>query len=342
MLKHATFVVTVLSAAVSFAQSQSASLSVTKELHIGGPGRWDYVTVDPATHNLFITRSTHTQVIDPTDGKVVADIAGGEGLHGTALVPSVNRAFVTDGRAAKLLVIDTKTNKMLGTIEAAEDADGTIYDAGTDRVLVSCGDANQLLILDPHADLATAKVDKVDLGGKPEFLAADGQGRVFVCLNDKNLIAVVDLKTKKVTDRWPLGTGTSPAGLALDAKNGHLFVGCHNDKAIVMSTADGKVLAEPAIGHGNDACLFDPGTGHAFASNGDGTLTVIGESSPGTFAVLQTVKTKAGSRTAGIDPTTHTIYLPAAEMLPAANGKRPTAKPDSFSVLVVGTSVEAK
>ena len=332
-----------MSAALSVASAASAGdLAVLKEIHIGGPGRWDYVAVDPASHNLYVTRSTHTQVIDPVSGKLVADIAGGQGLHGTAIVPSSGRAFVTDGRAAKLLVIDTKANTLLGTIDAADDADGTIYDSGTDRVLVSCGDANQMLVLDPHADLASAKVDKIDLGGKPEFLAADGQGRAFVCLNDKNVVAVVDIKAQKVTARWPLGTGTSPAGLALDVENGHLFVGCHNDKAIVMSTTDGKVLAEPPIGHGNDACLFDPGTGHAFASGGDGTLTVIGESSPGAFTALQTLRTKPGSRTAGLDSATHTVYVPAVEQMPAGDGKRPTAKPDSFSILVMRAADNVK
>ena len=331
MLKRILAVVVLSGAAACLA----VDAGVTKEIHIGGPGRWDYVSVDPDTHHLYVTRSTHTQVIDPTAGKVVADIPGGQGLHGTAIVPSVHRAFVTDGRAAKLMVIDTTTHALLCTTDAADDADGAIYDSGTDRVLVSCGDANQMLVLDPHADVTAMKAEKVDLGGKPEFLAADGQGRAFVCLNDKNQIAVVDLKAMKVTERWPTGTGTSPAGLAIDVKNGRLFVGCHNDRMVVMSAADGKVLAEPPIGHGNDACLFDPGTGHAFASGSDGTLMVIGESSPGAFAVLQTVRTKPGSRTAGLDPATHTVYVPAVEQLPAADGKRPAAKPDSFSILVV-------
>ena len=282
-----------------------------------------------------VTRSTHEQVIDPATGKVIADIPGGEGLHGTAIVSSAGRAFVTDGKASKLLVIDLKTNKMLGSIDAAEDADGTIYDATSDRVLVSCGDAAQMLILDPHADVATAKVQKVDLGGKPEFLAADDAGRAFVCINDKNEIAVIDIKTGKVTERWPTGTGTAPTGIAIDAKAGHLFVGCRNQKMVVMNTKDGKVLAELAIGHGNDACAFDAAAGHAYASCGDGTLAVIGESEPGKFAVVQTVKTMAGARTVGIDTANHAIYLPAAEMNAAEQGKRPTAKPDSFSIVVV-------
>ena len=329
-----------LLATPAFADGAAADLSVTRSIHVGGPGRWDYVTVDPATHALYVTRSTHTQVIDPDAGKVVADIAGGEGLHGTALVPSAGRAFVTDGKAGKLLVIDMKSHALLGTIEAADDADGTIYDAGTDRVLVSCGDAGQMLVLDPHAELATAKVQKIDLDGKPEFLAADGKGRAFVCLEDKSLIAVVDLKAMRVTERWSLGSGTSPAGLAIDQKNGRLFVGCHNEKAIVLNTADGKVVAELPIGKGNDACVFDPGTAHAYASCGDSTLTVIGELTSGTPGVLQTVQTRPGARTAAVDPGTHTLYLPTAEMQPAVNGKRPSAKPDTFFIVVVSPTTD--
>lgn len=336
MIKSVLLTAAVMSiATISLAADVAAPLAVTSTIHIGGPGRWDYLSVDPETHNLYVTRSTHEQVIDPAAGKVIADIPGGEGLHGTAIVPSAGRAFVTDGKAAKLLVVDLKTYKMLGSIDAAEDADGAIYSPAADRVLVSCGDAAQMLILDPHADVATAKVQKVDLGGKPEFLAADDAGRAFVCINDKNEIAVVDIKTATVTARWPIGSGTAPMGAAIDAKAGHLFIGCRNEKLIVLNTADGKVLAEVPIGRGNDACAFDPATGHAYASCGDGTLAVIGETEPGKFAVVQTVKTMAGARTVGIDTASHAIYLPAAEMNPAEQGKRPTPKPDSFSIVVV-------
>ena len=311
-------------------------------IHIGGQGQWDYIFVDPATHRLYVTRSTHTQVIDPVAGKVVADWAGGKGLHGVVVVPSAGRAFVSDGKAATLLVFDLKTDQELGQIDAADDADGIIYDAGTSRVLISCGDANQLLVLDPTADIATAAVQKVDLGGKPEFLAADGQGRAFVCLVDKNVIAVVDLKTLKVTDRWPLGTGTGPAGLAIDTKNGRLFVGCRNSKAIVLSTKDGGVQAELNIGKGNDAVTFDPGTGLAFASCYDGTVSVIGEATRGTFAVVQTIQTLPSARTMTVDPSTHILYLPAADALPAEPGKRPKMKPDSFRILTVSPTQSEK
>ena len=313
--------------------------AVAETLKVGGEGRWDYAVVGD-DKRLYVTRETHEQVIDLATGKVVADIPGGERLHGTALVPSAGRAFITDGEAAKLLVVDLKTDKVIGKVDAADDADGAIYDAGSNRVLVACGDANQLVVVDPNADLDTAKPEKIDLGGKPEFLAADGRGRAFVCLEDKDQIAVVDLKAMKVTDRWPLGGGTSPAGLAIDAKAGRLFVGCHNGKLVVLNTDGGTVEAELPIGKGNDAVAFDPVTGDLFASCGDGTLTVAKADADGRFAVAQTVQTKPGARTMALNPATHALYLPAAETKRVEGQRYPAVVPGTFGVLVLKPSAK--
>jgi DNA-binding beta-propeller fold protein YncE len=314
--------------------------AVTKTIHIGGPGRWDYASVDPAAHRLYVTRSTHTQAIDLTTDKVLFDVPGQQGSHGVAAAPAVGRGYVTDGKGATIVAFDLKNGEVLANIAAADDADGEIYDAGTNKVLATCGDAGKLAVLDAAADPKTAHADTVDLDGKPEFLAADGKGMAYVCINDKNEIAAVDLKAMKVTARYPTGTGEAPTGLAIDAEHGRLFVGCRkNSKLVVMSTADGKVLAELPMGAGNDACGFDPGTGEAFASCGDGTLTVAKETSPGKFEVTQTVKTPRGARTMTVDPTTHTVYLPTAEMNPLKAGeRRATMKPDSFMVVVVSTA----
>jgi DNA-binding beta-propeller fold protein YncE len=308
---------------------------VQKPIHIGGPGRWDYAVVDAAAHRLYVTRTTHTQAIDLATGKVVLDIDGQKGSHGTAVVPRLGRGFITDGKAGNIVIFDLKTGDVLGHAAAATDADGTIYDAGTDRVLAGCGDANQLAVLDPAADPATAKAELIDLGGSPEFLAADGHGKAYVNLNDKGEVAVVDLRAKRVIARYPTGADSEPTGLAIDPVKGRLFVGCRNKKLVVLGTVDGKVLAELPIGTGNDACGFDPGTGDAFASCGDGTVTVAREASPGTFAVAQTVHTPRGARTMAVDPTTHVLYLPTAEFGPAATGSRPAAKPGTFMVVVV-------
>ena len=230
-----------------------------------------------------------------------------------------------------------KTNKVLGKVKADVDADGIIYDPASRKVLLVCGDAGMLIPISPDVDPKAGKADvAVNLGGKPEFLVADGQGKAYINLVDKNQVAVVDTKTMKVVDKWSTTPGGSPVGMSMDQKHRRLFIGCRNpQKLIVMSADDGKVLADLAIGPGVDATQFD---GHAFASCSDGTLAVAGEKSPGEFEIVQTVKTQQGARTMGSDPTTHTLYLPTAEFEPATGQQRPKAKPDSFMVLVVRPS----
>ena len=323
----------------SFAQAQpsvrlaaAGSYRVVQTFRIGGTGGWDYLTVDPQQKLLYVPRSTHTMVIDAASGKTVADIPGQRRNHGVAVVPSAGRGFISDD--ASVVVFDLKTNKVLGKVEAADDADGIIYDPNCGKVLVSCGDANALVVISPNVDPQTGKADAtVALGGKPEFLAAD-QGKIYVNLVDKNQVAVIDSKTMKVIHKWPTAPGGGPVGMAIDAVNHRLFVGCRKpQKLIVMSAEDGKVLADLPIGAGVDATHFD---GDAFASCRDGTLAVARETSPGKFAIVQTVATKQGAKTMGLDPTTHTLYLPTAESTAGSSAKaRPATKPGSFMILVV-------
>lgn len=334
-------VLTALSAALPatlLAGPQSAAdYSITNTLKIGGPGSWDYVTVDPQSHWLYMTRTTHTMVVDASNGKVLADIPGQKRSHGVALVPKLNRGFITDGQDGSVVIFDLKTNEILGKIAAAEDADGIVYDAACDRVLVSCGDANELIEIRPDVDPKSGKAEPpVQLGGKPEFLAADGAGKVFVNLVDKALVAVVDVKAMKVVSRWPVAPAAQPVGMAIDPAKHHLFVGCRSGSLIVLDTSSGHVLANLPIGAVNDACAFDPSTGDIFASCGDGTVTIARETSPGKFEIVQKLQTKRGAKTMGFDPSTHTAYLPAVEYEAGAQGagRRPVAKPDSFMVLV--------
>jgi DNA-binding beta-propeller fold protein YncE len=306
-----------------------------KTLQVGGDGRWDYAMFDPSSHRLYVTRSTHTQAIDVSDGKVVADIAPQKHSHGTAIVPSVGRGFITDGGDASIVVFDLKTGEILGKVPAADDADGIIYDAGSNRLLIACGDAKKLLILAPDADPKNGKCEVVELDGSPEFLAADGKGRAFVNINDKKQVAVIDINNRKVTGTWSIGTGAKPTGLAIDPEHGRLFVGCRSQKLVVLDTQNGHVLAELPIGQTNDACAFNPTTGEAFASCGDGTLTVVKEISPGKFD-SSIVATKAGAKTMALDPKTGDIFLPTAEFAATSpQAKRPAVKPNSFMILVV-------
>jgi hypothetical protein len=309
---------------------------VAKTFHVGGEGGWDYLTVDPDTHRLYVTRSTHTLVIDGDSGKTIADIAGQKRSHGVAIVPKAGRGFITDGGGDGAIVIfDLKSNAILGTIAALPDADGIIFDPSTGLVLAVSGDKGVLMTLKPDIDPKTGKIDTpIELGGAPEFLAADGKGKAYINLEDKNEVAVVDIKARKVIALWPVAPGGSPVGMAMDTKKRLLFIGCRKpQKLIVMSADDGKILTDLPIGAGVDATKVLGS--QAFASCRDGSLAVAGETSPGKFEIVETVKTPLGARTMGVDPTTSTIYMPTAEFEEAKPGTRPATKPDTFMIVVV-------
>ena len=324
----------------SCAPSDALAYDVSQTFHVGGEGGWDYLTVDPEHKLLFVPRSTHTMVLDANTGKAVADIPGQKRNHGVAIVPSAGRGFITDGEDGAVTVFDLKTYSALGTVKTADDSDGVIYDPASGKVLVVCGDAGVMIPISPDLDPVSGKADSaVELGGKPEFLAADGQGKAYINLVDKDQVAVVDTKAMKVLNKWSTIPGGSPVGMAMDVGRHRLFIGCRKpQKLIVMNADNGKVLADLPIGAGVDATKFD---GDAFASCGDGTLTVARETAPGKFQVVQTVQTPRGARTMGIDPSTHMLYLPTAELEPPSAGQtRPRPKPGSFMIVVVSPSTK--
>lgn len=307
---------------------------VLKTFHIGGEGGWDYVTVDAPAHRLFVTRATHTMAVDTGSGKVLADIPGQIRSHGVALVPKLGRGFITDGGGSgAILVFDMKTYEVLGRIPTMPDSDGIIYDAKQNLVLAVSGDGNALMTFNPGIDPKNGKIDPpIDLGGAPEFLATDGTGKVYVNLANKDLVAVVDLHSRKVIARWPVAPGGEPVGMAIDPARHLLFVGCRKpQKIIVMNTENGKVEAVLPVGSGNDAARFFDG--QAFASCRDGSLTIVGQKA-GKFEVEQTVKTLEGARTMGLDRTSREIFLPTAQFEPATTG-RPKMKPGTFEILVL-------
>ncbi len=317
--------------------ADAVSYAVSQVYHVGGEGGMDYLTVDPRSKLLYIPRATHTMVVDAATGKVVGDVPGQKHNHGVAVVPAAGRGFVSDGDDASVAIFDLKTYEVLGKVKADDDADGIIYDPASNKVLLVCGDPGLLIPISPDVDPRNGKADAaISLGGKPEFLAADGLGKVFVNLVDKNEVAVVDTKTMTVVAKWPTSPGGSPVGMAMDREHRRLYIGCRKpQKMIVMSADDGKVLADLPIGAGVDAAGFD---GDGFASCRDGTLAVVRETSPGKFELVQSVKTAVGAKTLAVDPATHTIYLPTAEFAAPAGGGRPVAKPGTFMVVVVKPS----
>src|SRR5579864_9307252 len=213
--------------------------AVENTFHVGGEGGMDYITLDAQNHRLYVPRSTHTMVIDADSGKTLADIPGQKHNHGVALVPEAGRGFISDGEGA-VVIFDLKTNAVLRTLKAHPDADGIIYDKASGLVLIVSGDDGVLMTLKPDVDPKTGSIDApIELGGKPEYLAADGNGKVYINLEDKDQVAVVDLKARKVLAHWPVAPGGSPVGLSIDPGKHRLFVGCRNpQKMIVMSTDD--------------------------------------------------------------------------------------------------------
>lgn len=285
---------------------------------------------------VFRNAAMHTMAVDENTGKVLGDISGQVRSHGVALVPALGRGFTTDGGGGGIVVFDLKTYAVLGRLQAMPDADGIIYDASQKKVIAVSGDGAALLTVSPDVNPKSGKLDPpIALGGKPEFLAADGSGKVYVNLVDKNLVAVVDLHTRKVVARWPVAPGGHPVGMAIDPAAHLLFIGCRDPHdMIIINTETGKVVASLPIGPGVDATRYD--VGQAFAScGGDGTMVVVGKQN-GKWVVEQTVKTEMGARTMGLDKSTKRIFLPTADFLPAPKGKRPDVKPGSFRIVEVG------
>ena len=308
---------------------------ILKTFPVGGQGSWDYLTADPETHRLYIPRTTHTMVIDSESGRTIADIPGQLAAHGVALAPAFGRGFISDGGGeGSVIIFDLKTNAVLGSLQALPDTDGIIYDTFGKQVLAVSGRGKALMTFKPDIDPRNGRIEApILLNGEPEFLAADPAGKAYVNLMTTDQVAVIDLKTRKVLANWPVAPGGAPVGMAIDTQNGRIFIGCRNpQKLIVMSTSNGEVLADLPIGPSVDAIKFLEG--EVFATTADSQLSIAAETTPNTFAIVQTVKTGEGARTMALDATARRIFLPGAEYEVGANNRR-VQKPGTFRLLVV-------
>jgi hypothetical protein len=310
-----------------------------KKVTLGGEGGWDYLTVDAASRRLFISRGAHVMVVDADSGKLLGDIPNTAGVHGIALVTELNKGFTSNGRTATATIFDLKTLKTLDVVKTDKDPDAIIYDAASKRVFTFNGDAASATAIEAASGKA---VGTVALGGGPEFAASDGQGHIFVNLEDKSELLKFDPVTLKVENRWPLAPCESPSGLAIDAAHEILVVGCHNKMMAFVDGNSGKVIGTVPIGQGVDANRFDAQTGFAFASCGDGTITVAHEDSPDKFTVVDTISTQRGARTMELDPSNHNLYTVSAEFgaTPAATTEhpnpRPAIVPGTFTLFIYG------
>ena len=311
---------------------------VVNTYKVGGEGGWDYLTADAVTRRLYISRAAHVIVLDLDSGTNVGDIADTPGVHGIALAPELGRGFTSNGREGTVSIFDLKTLATSGKVKVGENPDAILYDPATKRIFTFNGRSQDATAVDAQKGtvLGTIKLD-----GKPEFAASDGKGKIFVNIEEKSELVVIDPGKLEVKSKWPLAPCESPTGLSMDRRNRRLFVGCDNKMMAVVDADSGKVLATPAIAEGVDATAFDEETGLAFASCGEGVLSVVREDSPDKFSVAENVPTQAGARTMALDSKTHNVYVVTAKFgpPPAATADNPHPRrsivPDTFVVLVL-------
>jgi DNA-binding beta-propeller fold protein YncE len=333
----AAVVVAILCVGPAFASGPG--YHVVKSYPVGGDGGWDYLTADAAARRLYISRGTHVVVLDLDSGKTEGEIADTPGVHGIALAQELGRGFVSNGREGTVSIFDIKTLATSNKVKVGENPDAILYDPATKRVFTFNGRSQDSTVIDAEKGtvLGTIKLD-----GKPEFAASDGKGEVFVNIEDKSELVMIDPNKMEVKAKWPLAPCESPSGLSMDRTNRRLFVGCENKMMAVVDADSGKILATPVIGDGVDATTFDDETGLAFASCGEGVLTVVREESPAKFTVAENVTTQAGARTLALDSKTHNVFVVTAKFgpppAPTADNPHPRRSilPDSFVVLMVG------
>jgi DNA-binding beta-propeller fold protein YncE len=339
-MKHFKVVVLVLCVlAVSASLAAPAGYHLLKKHVLGGEGGWDYMALDGRTRLLYVTHGSAVEILNVDTGVKGEAITELKGVHGVAFAPERNRGYISNGRGNSVSVFDLTTHKILEEVPSSgQNPDAIMYDAFSGRVFTFNGrTANATAI-----DAATNKVvGTVDIGGKPEFAVTDGKGTIFVNNEDKSEVVAFDAKSLEVKKRWSIAPGEGPSGLAIDLKGKRLFSVC--DKVMVVSDYEnGKVVATVPIGGGPDAVRYDPGTGLVFASNGQGSLTVVKQESADTYAVLETVPTARGARTMELDPKTHRVFVVTAEYgpTPAPTAEqprpRPAVVPGTFMVLEFG------
>lgn len=329
----------ILGLAIGTAAAQTGAYSLQQTWKLGGDGGWDYLTMDSAAHLLYIARANRVMVVDTNSGKKVTEITGLQGVHGIALDPQGKYGYISDGAAGEVRVFDRSSRKIVASIQAGSNPDAILFEPAVRNVYAFNGRSKNATVIDVSNNKV---IDTIPLPGKPEFAVTDGQGTIFVNIEDKNQLARIDAKTRKLTATWDLTSCDSPSGLAFDIAHKRLFSVCDNKKMIVTDSETGKIVATPAIGERPDAAKFDPNRSVAFSSNGEGTLTIVNADPSQNYPVVQTLQTQKSARTMAVDPATGRVYLAAAQIgpRPAATPEnprpRPKIAPDSFVILVVG------
>ena len=336
-------------ALLSLALLMTAATAAVPAYHLSaqyklpGEGNWDMLTYDPAGKRLFLSRSTQVLVVDAATGRLLGTIEDTQGVHGIALAPEFGKGYTSNGKEDTVTVFDLKTLKPVSKIKVTgEGPDEIIYEPVTKRVFAFNGHSSSATLIDAVTDTVAATLA---LPGKPEFAVADGKGGIYVNMEDKGELAHLDARKPAVTDTWALAPCESPSGLAFDAADRRLFAACDNRLMAVVDADTGKLVTTLPIGEGPDGADYDPGTKLVFSPNGrDGTLTVIHVDDASHFTVIGTYATHKSARTLALDPVSHTVYLPSADvqMIPAPAGATGAAQrqkrnvlPGTFTLLVM-------
>jgi YVTN family beta-propeller protein len=331
--------------AYAFAGPQKGGYHLLKKVPFGAaPGNteyFDYINFDPVARRAYLSHGTEFIVYDADKGTTVGTIPGFKRNHGVALVPEVNRGFITDGSAAQIVMFDLKTLKTLGEIKGENDADSIFYDPASKHVFVFNGASKNSTVIDPAKGTVIATLP---LGGAPEQAVADGKGMIYDNLEDTNEVIAIDTRDLVIKSRWPVAPAGQPVSIAMDRAHRRLFIGGRNPKMLVVMDADtGKIIGQPfPIGDRVDANVFDPETALIAAATREGTLHIFHEDSPDKYSVAETVKTEFGAKTMGLDPKTHNLYLTTSDFGPAPAptaqqpNPQPVATPGTFRLLIYG------
>jgi len=300
--------------------SSHGGYTVIKKIPIPGQGSWDYLTIDDSARRLYVSHGTRVEVLDVDSGAIVGKIENTLGVHGIAVAPDIGHGFVSDGQSSTVTIFDLKTLKPIADVPTGKKPDAIIYDPATSRVFAFNGGSNSATVIEAKDGKVAGTID---LGGGPEFAAADGNGYVYNNLEDESLVLKINSRTLKVEQRWPTAPCASPSSMAIDRPNRRLFLGCRSKVMAVMNADTGQVITTLPIGDHVDATAFDVETRLIFNSNGEGTVTVIHQDTPDKYSVAETVKTSPRAKTSALDPKTHQLFLSTMES-------------GQFEVLVVG------
>jgi YVTN family beta-propeller protein len=312
---------------------QKTGFRVLKKHKIASSGGWDYITVDGAAKRIYVSHGNQVNVLDAATGDSLSYIPKTPGVHGVAIVKSLGKGYISAGRANSVIIFDLKTFKVLAEVPVGQNPDAIFYDDYSKKIITCNGRSKDATILDPVTEKVVATVP---LGDKPETAVSDGKGKIFVNGEGTNTVIVLNANTYKEITRYKIDGGDSPSGLDIDRKTNRLFIGCGDSKTmVIMNAANGKTVAKFPIG-GTDGLVFDPQLKLAYASNGEGTVSVVRELSADKFEFVENIPTEPSARTIGIDLITHHLFLPAAETQPNPAGGRPKQVPGTFHIIEVG------